>query len=191
MASPQAVVSIRGTLAGTGIPLGQGRILTNWHLVVNTQTLSVDGDELPYRIAESGDLKEYILHVRRSASAAHDWVVLQLSKSFEQPLPIDFHRDLKPGDTIYLMGCAGQEGSADGPGELISAQVAKRPLFVPTGRNVVLLDAPSTQSYHGLSGGAACIWDRDRQTLVIVGTYVGNLEWQGGAWQIIVQPPLQ
>ena len=139
------------------------------------QSLWIDGKMAPITMLWSGESDDQMLE---------DWCVFQVPPGVATVDPgtrIDFKRTVKAGETIYLIGFYGgpkhgisRETALNLPKTIVMGTVVEAPKeWRQFQEEIIFVDAPEPDAYHGISGGAAVVFDPDSSSWVVVGVYRG------------------
>lgn len=170
---------------GTAVPIGPNTVITCWHNFVDddgveSTSIEFDGVTIPVTVLDRGDCPP--IDLPKPVGMMHDWAVLSTPETIAlRPVRADAARELRIGDTVYL---AGYFGGNSGPitharaeslsVTVVRARVAPTPSsWTDKPEELICLDAPNPDTYHGISGGAALVWDEYRNEFILIGIYRG------------------
>jgi|GEM_PF-2446442 len=162
--------------SGTAVPVGDDVLVSCRHNFRPTlDALWIDGETTPITVFESGS---------RDDLMTEDWVKFSVPPgvaSVSDSTIIDFDHPVSPGEDIYLIGYYGgprhgisQEAARNLTKTIIHGKVIEPPALWPDcPEEIICVNAPGADAYHGVSGGAAVVYDPRRGRWVVVGIYRG------------------
>jgi hypothetical protein len=171
------VVRMLGRSAGgSGIPLGQGLVLTARH-ILKDRWLEVNGRRARYEIVAQGE----------GGADKDDWAVIRTRAAEDLPgvtLAEGESARPRPGEQLCVMGY--WRGESDEPLpywdmrrlplQCVRATAATPPWWAPGTAGLMFFEAPlHGKSYHGISGGPVAVCGPDGSWRV-VGVYKGSWE---------------
>lgn len=152
---------------------------------------NVDGMRVRYRVVAAGEDAQPV--------DATDWAMIRIVYQEEggRELTVNtdaefgVNREIEVGTEIFLVGYANVDTSsvnapdAPLPATIIRGRVTKRPAFFPKIDEIILVEVPGKPRLKGMSGGAAVIWDTERDRPIVIGIYrgVADSELLGMTWR--------
>lgn len=165
-------------IAGSLIPLGDGRALTARHLF-RQPVIDIDGERSGVDVVAEGSGEEV---------SAGDWIILKVNDAV-LPAPDVLVRDFSfaEGSPVFLCGFPTTHKDSRLP-TLVRALVHPPPPWITAESDLVYLQAAGLPDLSGMSGGAAVIPDESGVGWCVVGMYLGR--WQSAGWTGYIVRPL-
>ena len=172
-------------VSGTGVSIERDLVLTNWHNVEDATSIEVNGRPCEIEILDHGNVHPD--EMRRPRGYHGDWAVIR-ADAIELPDPPSFRRiDGVPAGSAVVV--AGYFGGLEAPIPIkmarrlgraaITMRVVEPPGWLPSSmrtEGMLFLEAPqSRETYHGLSGSPAFLYNEETGEHEVIGVYRGTV----------------